>query len=117
MAKRKIPVKRTLKRGGDGYIDEGAMASVVEDLLTETGGEALYRDLRERIPKVVRLTRRDLAKSLTRPGERMWEQILRNIASHIKSHPQFERLLDADEQPLGGLRLVKVKAKRRRKVA
>jgi hypothetical protein len=88
--KRKVAVKRTLKRGAGGYIDEKAMVAVVIDILSELPGlKAEYPELRERIPQVVRLTRKDQRPSLTRPGEQMWEQILRNIRSHIGSHKEI----------------------------
>lgn len=92
--KRKTTLKRNLKRVGGRrarqYIDEKAMVAVVVDILAERPGHAAgYPELRERIPTLVRLTAQDRRASPTRPGEEMWEQILRNIRSHINSHKEI----------------------------
>lgn len=105
----KIKVRRTLKRDAGGYLDENEMADVVENLLYDCpDGEATYAELREKVPQVVRLTRKDLRKSKSRHGERMWEQILRNLGAHKENHEQFETV------PGKGLRL---KVAKRKKVA
>lgn len=52
-------------------------------------GYATLPELREEIPNRISLTPGDLQPSPTRPGERMWEQILRNIRSHHDRSTNF----------------------------
>src|SRR5271166_4266058 len=96
---RKVQVKRTLKRGLGGYADEEAMAEAIADLLPEfpvvhvpldpdrpsktiAAHVATFEQLRERVPQVVRLTKKDRKPILSRSGEQMWQQIIRNIKAH-----------------------------------
>lgn len=64
-------------------ITEAEMAAVVKSILTRRSGKAAtFAELRELIPSRVRLSKSDRAKSPSRPGEEVWEQILRNLISH-----------------------------------
>lgn len=48
---------------------------------------ATVRDLIERIPSVIKLTRADKQRSTTRPAEALWEQRVRNLVSHRSFAP------------------------------
>lgn len=64
-------------------ITEAEMAAVVKSILAHrTSKSATFAELREMIPKRARLSRVDRIKSPSRPGEEVWEQILRNLVSH-----------------------------------
>lgn len=45
-------------------------------------GRATFRRIYNELPAEIRLTADDLAGSITRNGEPMWHQIVRNIQSH-----------------------------------
>lgn len=78
-------------------ITEVEMASVVRTILRKQPNKtASFATLRDEIPKHVKLSRADRAKSPTRPGEELWEQIIRNLVSH--KHEGFVSVK-------GGLRL------------
>lgn len=64
-------------------INEAEMASAVKSILSHRPSKsATFAELRDMIPERIRLTRADRTKSPSRPGEEMWEQILRNLVSH-----------------------------------
>lgn len=64
-------------------ITEAEMASAVRTILKrKPNRSATFADLREEVPKHVKLSRADRAKSPSRPGEELWEQIIRNLVSH-----------------------------------
>ena len=50
---------------------------------------ATFDNLRKEIPLYINLTEGDLEYSKTRPGERLWEQLIRNIRSHHESENNF----------------------------
>lgn len=78
-------------------ITEAEMASVVRSILARRPNKsATFKELRELIPQRVHLSRGDRAKSPSRPGEELWEQIIRNLSSH--KHEGFVSVQ-------GGLRL------------
>lgn len=78
-------------------VTEAEMADVVRKILARRPNEsATFQELREMIPHRIHLSRGDRAKSPSRPGEEVWEQILRNLSSH--EHEGFVRVA-------GGLRL------------
>lgn len=78
-------------------ISEAEMATAVESILKKRPkNSATFAELRELVPKHVHLSRADCAESPSRPGEQLWEQIIRNLASH--EHEGFVRVA-------GGLRL------------
>lgn len=58
---------------------------VLRILAAHPYGRASHGSLRKEIIKNVTLTPEDLAPSTTRPGEQMWQQIVRNITSHHKT--------------------------------
>ena len=67
-------------------ITEAEIADIVEEILRDRpGGEATIAELVAEIPHRVRLSPEDLAPSLTRHGEALWEQQVRNITSHKAS--------------------------------
>ena len=45
-------------------------------------GIATFPGIRERLPSLIDLSREDRSCSATRPGEELWEQIVRNIKSN-----------------------------------
>lgn len=64
-------------------ITEADMAAAVKLILSHRPNKsATFAELRELIPTRVKLSRADRAKSPSRPGEEVWEQILRNLVSH-----------------------------------
>jgi hypothetical protein len=67
-------------------ITEAEIADIVEAILADRpNGEATIAELIEEIPNRVALSAEDLAPSLTRSGEALWEQQVRNITSHKAS--------------------------------
>jgi hypothetical protein len=56
--------------------------AVVQVLSTVAGGEATIKTLKQQLPNVLQLSDADLTPSVTRPGEALWEQQVRNIVSH-----------------------------------
>jgi hypothetical protein len=73
------------------------MASAVRAILNECPNKtATFAELRDLVPKHVKLSRSDRQKSPSRPAEEMWEQIIRNLVSH--KHEGFVSVR-------GGLRL------------
>ena len=64
-------------------ITESEIAEVVVAILEDTlTGEATIAELVAEIPNRVALSQEDLAPSLTRRSEAIWEQQVRNITSH-----------------------------------
>ena len=59
---------------------------------SKPGGYVTLDELRAEIPHYIPLTPGDLEYSTTRPGERLWEQLLRNIQSHHANANNFIRL-------------------------
>ena len=56
---------------------------------TKPGNYATLDELRLEIPHYIELTPEDLEYSSKRPGERMWEQSLRNVQSHHANRTNF----------------------------
>ncbi len=67
-------------------ITEKNLISFLENIL-DVEGEISLNDFIERVSKSFNLSSHDLSKSLTRPGELMFEQRCRNIVSH-KNFPK-----------------------------
>ena len=64
-------------------ITEAAMADAIKAILTRRPNKsATFAELRDIVPTRVHLSRADRAKSPSRPGEELWEQIIRNLVSH-----------------------------------
>lgn len=63
--------------------------AVMRIAATKHGGYATMDELRDEIPNFINLTPGDNEYSTTRPGERLWEQLLRNIQSHHTSTTNF----------------------------
>jgi hypothetical protein len=67
-------------------ITEGEIADIIVGILRDrSNGRASIADLIGEIPNRVTLSPEDMAKSPTRPNERVWEQQVRNITSHKAS--------------------------------
>jgi hypothetical protein len=67
-------------------ITEGEIADLVEKILKDLpSGEATIQELIREIPHWTTLSSEDLEPSLTRNGEAIWEQQVRNISSHKNS--------------------------------
>ena len=65
---------------------EAEIADVVIAILRDRpNGRATIADLIDEIPNRLTLSPEDLARSPTRPNERVWEQQVRNITSHKDS--------------------------------
>lgn len=60
--------------------------SIISILSDWPNREASYDELIREMPSHVELTDEDQEPSMTRPGEPMWHQRVRNITSH-KGHP------------------------------
>lgn len=45
-------------------------------------GKATFYRLRRELPQYLNLSAGDMTQSTTRPGEQLWEQLIRNIKSH-----------------------------------
>lgn len=64
-------------------ITEAEMAVVVKSILSRRPNKtATFAELRDLVPAKVHLSRADRMKSPSRPGEELWEQIVRNIIAH-----------------------------------
>jgi hypothetical protein len=61
---------------------EYEFAKAVEHYLFDAGGQASIGQIRRNLPHYIQLTAEDRRRSLTRPGEEVWEQLVRNIVSH-----------------------------------
>lgn len=64
---------------------EAEIAKAVENYLFDAGGKASIGQIRRNLPFYITLTEADRMPSTTRPGEEMWEQLVRNIVCHRKS--------------------------------
>lgn len=64
-------------------ITEAEMATVVRAILKHRPNKtATFAELRDIVPQHVHLSRADRTNSPSRPGEELWEQIVRNLVSH-----------------------------------
>ena len=79
--------------------------AVLRHLNAQPNGVAGLNELRAAIPNHIMLTVGDMEFSTTRPGERLWEQLLRNIQSHKKTSTNFIRLGYLEHVPGGGYRI------------
>ena len=61
---------------------EAEITAAVENYLFDAGGEATIGQIRRAFPHYFPLTGEDRNASLTRPGEEIWEQQIRNIVCH-----------------------------------
>ena len=62
--------------------DETDIAKAVVQIALANGGVCTFRRAYREIPKHVALSAANLAPSITRAGEPMWHQLVRNIKSH-----------------------------------
>ena len=77
-------------------------AAVLKIAATKPGYYVTLDELRVEIPNYIELTPGDLEFSTTRPGERLWEQLLRNIQCHHANRTSFIRRGLLDHIPGGG---------------
>ncbi len=82
--------------------------SVLRVLAVMANGEATIAQLVKRIPDVINLTTADRQPSITREGEELWEQIVRNIVSHKKSHGNIISEGFANSPSRGKLRITDI---------
>ncbi len=69
--------------------DENDIALGVETIAAANGGTCTYKRAYKEIPNHVILDASNTAPSLTRPGEPMWHQLVRNIKSHDSTPGNF----------------------------
>jgi hypothetical protein len=68
---------------------EEEIATAILSVAIANGGLATFKKAYSEIPKLIKLTPHDTALSGKRPGEAMWQQIVRNIKSHFESPDNF----------------------------
>jgi hypothetical protein len=69
--------------------DESDIARGVVTIARANGGICTFKRAYREIPLHVTLDAANLAPSVTRPGEPMWHQLVRNIKSHDQSPGNF----------------------------
>jgi hypothetical protein len=62
---------------------------VMKIAASQASGICTFKRAYNEIPNYVNLSAANLAASQTRPGEVMWQQIVRNIKSHDKTSGNF----------------------------
>ena len=73
--------------------DETEVAKAVMRIAaSQANGIATFFRAKKEIPNLIPLSKDNLAGSLTRPGEPMWHQLLRNIKSHDKTDGNYIQL-------------------------
>lgn len=65
--------------------DESDVAMGVMKIAAQHNNICTFKRAYQEIPNCVKLNKANLAPSTTRPGELMWQQLVRNIKSHDKS--------------------------------
>jgi hypothetical protein len=85
--RRGVPMAR---RSSSNRATENDIADAALKVLAEIpNGAAPIEVLKQQIPKYLKLSTADLARSKTRPREATWEQKMRAIKSHCKSPGNF----------------------------
>lgn len=69
--------------------DENDIARGVVQIAKANGGLCTFKRAYREIPQHVQLDAGNRAPSVTRPGEQMWHQLVRNIKSHDKMPGNF----------------------------
>lgn len=69
--------------------EERDVAIGVLQIAASHGGLCTFKRAYQEIPNYVSLSPDNLAVSTTRPGEVMWQQLVRNIKSHDQSPGNF----------------------------
>ena len=69
--------------------DENDIAKGVVAIAGANGGLCTYKRAYKEIPLHVKLSAANEAPSITRPGEPMWHQLVRNIQSHHETPGNF----------------------------
>lgn len=65
-----------------GTPEDQIAAAIIRYLETTTEKCATIREIRANLPNFIQLNAHDLKPSPTRPGEQLWEQIVRNVVCH-----------------------------------
>ena len=69
--------------------EEDIALGVLQIAASQPGGVCTFKRAYSEIPNYVHLTPSNRAPSVTRRGEEMWEQLVRNIKSHDTSPDNF----------------------------
>lgn len=69
--------------------EERDIAVGVMRIAASQGGLCTFKRAYQEIPSLVVLSPDNLAASVTRPGELMWHQLVRNIKSHDQTEGNF----------------------------
>jgi len=69
--------------------DENDIARGVVQIASANRGLCTFKRAYKEIPNYVRLSASNTGPSVTRPGEPMWHQLVRNIKSHDKVPGNF----------------------------
>jgi hypothetical protein len=69
----------------DRVAENDVAFAIVQIAKTKPNDTATFDQCREEVPDQLSLSAADLAQSLTRPNEKVWEQQIRNIQSHHTS--------------------------------
>ena len=72
---------------------------------TSPNGVATFRRMKREIPNHLTLSAGDRAPSQTRPGEQLWEQLIRNIKSHSDTEGNYIREGYLEHVPRVGYRI------------
>jgi hypothetical protein len=93
-----------LAKNPNRVTEEDVASAVLRVLNAYPCRAACIQDLKVQIPKYLRLSESDRARSKTRPSEEIWEQQIRSITSHCERPGNFiyEGYL---ERIRGGLRI------------
>src|SRR5690242_690054 len=79
-----------MQGSGAGRVTENEIAFVVCRIAaTRPDGVATFRRMKRELPNHLTLSAGDRAQSQTRPGEQLWEQLIRNIKSHSDAEGNY----------------------------
>jgi len=65
-----------------GTSEEKIAEAIIRYLGTTESGSATIRQIRENLHQFIELNAYDMRPSKTRDGEKLWEQIVRNVVCH-----------------------------------
>ncbi|MDX5366168.1 MAG: hypothetical protein LPK88_06975 [Alphaproteobacteria bacterium] len=104
----------------EGFVKGGKVVAATEDDIAlgvmkiaaaQPSKICTFKRAYAEIPSVVKLSGNNLSPSKKRPGEKMWEQLVRNIKSHEKSPDNFIKRGLLEHIPRVGYRLTPKGAK------
>ncbi|WP_156521048.1 hypothetical protein [Magnetospirillum moscoviense] len=71
-------------------VTENDIATAIMQIAVQRpNGLVTFKRAYDEVPKHVQLSSADLAQSVTRPNEQMWQQLVRNIRSHFQADGNF----------------------------